>query len=68
MIVHAVIDKDGQKHTPIVVVDGAADEYVTDGHAFGLEAAGGARVDEQVRLLGLHGQVRGQRSRNRADL
>jgi len=68
MIVHTIVDKDGQKHASIVVVDGAADEHVPDGHALGLEAAGGARVDEQVGLQGLHGQVRGQRGGHRADL
>ena len=53
MVMHAIIYKDGEKHATIVVVDGAADDHVADGHALGLEAPGCARIDEQVWFEGL---------------
>lgn len=53
MVMHAIIYKDGEKHATVVVVDGAADDHVANGHALGLEAPGCARINEQVWLEGL---------------
>lgn len=53
MVMHAIIYKDGEKHATVVVVDGAADNHVANGHALRLEAPGCARIDEQVWLEGL---------------
>jgi hypothetical protein len=55
VVVHAVVDKDGQEHAAVMVVDGAAHQHVANAHSFRLEAARGARVDQQVRLERLCG-------------
>lgn len=46
MVMYTIIDKDGEKHTTVVIMNGATYEHVANTHAFGFEATCCPSIDK----------------------
>lgn len=68
MIVNTVVDKYGQKHAAVVIMDCTAYEYIAYGHAFRLEAARSPCIYQQIWFELFYGQIGSQCRRDCAYL